>query len=423
LQVSIRRAGALAFFVVALCAIAGGFGSSETVAGWTGCAFERTRTREVYLDEAGNALVRAALGVEAPRHAELDPAPLEVDPAGQRTVAPVFPPTLVRAISYIESAWAMANRDTPRGRFGPVLTSSGCAYGIMQVLSGMQPATRSGRPNGVQRRILRDHVANIQGGLDLLAAKWNFSGPGDWPWVGERDPRVLEEWYYAAWAYYAMFPSLSPLNPDYPWPRPAYGSPECERQRRGCTYSDYPYQELVLGLVANPPQAGVAPSGQPLYLWEPKPVQLPARRLFLAKTRARKSLWPPPNLPAPLRPTLDDGRVPEPELALAEPDVILRYGRSDPAVFALPVTVIENAGTGLVAPSVRVRTTGPKARWLESWSLSAPIAPAELLVTFDPSSMARGEYMARFIIRAAGAPGEAATFTLKVCVDACAIDH
>jgi hypothetical protein len=390
---------------------------------WPGCAFDHIKTREVHLDEASSALVNNAIAAAELVHPDLAPAPLERDPHGEETEPALFPPTLVRAISYIESQWAMAAGATARGKVGPVLTSSSCAYGIMQVLSGMQPQNRRGVPTALQRLILKDHSANIQGGLDLLAAKWNYAGPRTWPWVGDRDPAVLENWYYAAWAYYAMFPSLNPANPDYPWPRPAYGSVACRKQKRGCTYSDYPYQELVMGLVANPPGAGVGPDGEPTYLWEPKPVTLPERRLFIRKRAPRQPLWPPPVLPEPAIETLDEERSPAPELALDDNAASLSYEAADPRVFALPVATILNAGTGLIAPNIKVRLAGPTPRWLSSWTLASRVTPAQLLVTFHPGAMKPGHHTATFTVTSPVAEASPQVFTLNVCVGDCGYVH
>ena len=385
-----------------------------------GCAFERVRTREVYLDEAGNALVRAAVGSAPLRHAGLGAAPLEVNPSGGETARAKFPPTLVRAISYIESNWSMANYATARGKVGPVLTSSGCAYGMMQVLTGMQPQNPANRLTNLQRLILKNHVANVQAGLSLLGEKWNYGGAGEWPYVEGRNPAILEDWYYAVWAYYAMFPGLNPANPDYPWPRPTYGSPACRNQPRGCMYSDYPYQELIMGMVANPPVMGAGPEGEPVYLWEAKPVHLPDRDLFVDRSAPKKPLWPPPVLPAPAAPTFDNQAPPRPALTLGRAELTLDYGSGAPEVTGLAVNAILNSGGGIISPNIDVVQEGPGGNWLSGWSLTSRVTPAGLLVSFDPSVMGSGEHTAEFRIWSKIVRTAPRIFTLRVCIDGCA---
>ena len=384
----------------------------------TGCAFERTRTREVYLDQASNALTRAALGLPKYRFETLRPAQLERSPNGDVTEVAKFPPTLVRALSYVESTWAMANWDTPRGKVGPVLTSSSCAYGIMQVLSGMQLQSGSSGPTTLQRAILRSQVTNIQAGLQLLADKWNFSGPNAWPWVGDRDPSILEHWYYATWAYYGMLPVMSPANPDYPWPRPAYNSSECREQPAGCQFTHYPYQELVLGLVANPPVVG-AVGDKPVTLWAPRPVELPDRNYFLTLATPKAPAWPPPVIERSPGATRDTAPGLAPRIALDPPTLTLEYSSDDQSVVGLPVTTVLNAGGAVLSPVVSVTSAGPTKDWLSTWNLSSQVAPTDILVSFEPSSMAPGSYTAAFTVSSVVARGGPQSFTLTVCIDHC----
>ena len=42
---------------------------------------------------------------------------------------PYIPPTLLKAIAWIESSWAQADYSVPYGAVGPVLVSHACAYG------------------------------------------------------------------------------------------------------------------------------------------------------------------------------------------------------------------------------------------------------------------------------------------------------
>lgn len=383
-----------------------------------GCAFERIRTREVYLDQASNALTRVAAGKPKYRFEALRPAPLERTPDGSVTEAATFPPTLVRAISYVESTWAMANWDTPRGKVGPVLTSSSCAYGVMQVLSGMQVQPGFSGPTPMQRAVLRSPVVNIQAGLQLLADKWNFSGTNAWPWVGDRNPAILEHWYYATWAYYGMLPVMSPANPDYPWPRPTYNSTACRSQPAGCQFTHYPYQELVLGLVANPPIVG-AVGEQPVTLWTPRKVRLPDRNYFLTVASPKAPAWPPPVIKRSPGATRDAGPGRAPRIALEQPALTLEYASGDPSVVALPVVTVLNAGGGVLSPVIAATQNGPTRDWLTTWTTSSQVAPAAIMVSFTPSSMSAGSHTATFTISSLVARESPQTFTLTVCIDHC----
>ncbi|NIN67101.1 MAG: hypothetical protein GTO63_20880, partial [Anaerolineae bacterium] len=126
---------------------------------------------------------------------------------------------LLKAIAWIESSWAQADWSVPYGGIGPVLISSSCAYGIMQVLSGMENTT--GVPNLDQAMIGGHYAFNIARGARILAQKWNYA-PSHRPIVGNRNPEIVEDWYYAVWSYHGFTFRNHPLNPDYSPSRPAY---------------------------------------------------------------------------------------------------------------------------------------------------------------------------------------------------------
>lgn len=198
---------------------------------------------------------------------------LETDARGSGGLtAPAIPPTLLKAIAWTESSWRQAGYDVARGSRGRALTSSACAFGVMQVLSGMAIAES---PTERQRRIGEDYLANIAAGTALLAEKWNLA-PEQLPVVGDRAPRVLESWYYAVWAYHCFGARCvdfdlhdNPDDPSLTWPRPGYNSPEQQAGGSRYTRADYPYQEIVYGFIQNPPRTETGP------LWPPLPVQLP----------------------------------------------------------------------------------------------------------------------------------------------------
>ncbi len=197
----------------------------------------------------------------------------QVDGNGQR-VTPFVPPTLLKAIAWIESGWRQASFATARGSFGSTVVSTSCAYGLMQILTGMDI---DAAPTPKQQRIGADYVANIAAGAQLLGIKWNL-GPDTLPVVLPRNPRAVEDWYFAVWAYHcfgdvcqALGIHNNPEDPALKWPRPAYNSPEQLASAAQLGYADYPYQELVYGVLANPPKVNGAA------LWTALPAQLPPR--------------------------------------------------------------------------------------------------------------------------------------------------
>ncbi|HEX6508968.1 MAG TPA: NBR1-Ig-like domain-containing protein [Chloroflexota bacterium] len=129
----------------------------------------------------------------------------------------------------------------------------------MQITSGMAGAFGNVRGNitaDVQAGIASDFQYNIGYGAKMLAQKWASTPP-----IGDGNPAVLENWYYALWAYNGWGWVNNPNNPRF--------------SRTGTPASDpstYPYQERVLYLVAHPPRNA---AGNPL--WQPVAVTLPSR--------------------------------------------------------------------------------------------------------------------------------------------------
>jgi hypothetical protein len=174
---------------------------------------------------------------------------------------------ILKAIAWMESGWAQASYDplVQYGEVGPALVSHDCGYGIMQVTSGMQNVT--GVPNLDQAMIGGHYGFNIARGARILADKWNLA-PEFRPVVGNRDPHLVENWYYALWGYNGFAFKNHPLNPAYDPNRVSYS---CGPDGDGFGHNagGYPYQELVLGCAAHPP------SRQGIPLWDPVEVHLP----------------------------------------------------------------------------------------------------------------------------------------------------
>lgn len=220
------------------------------------------------LDALNKAGGNALAGDPAFRLPDLHTAPDD----GSATVPAYIPPTVLKSIAWIESGVRQATYSVPRGDRGATITSRTCAYGLMQVLTGMQV---SGAPTPRQVLIGTDYLHNISAGAQILVGKWNMA-PRSLPIYGRRDPHIIEDWYFALWAYHCFGDVCARYNvhnnPDDPalkWPRPGYGSPEQQNSRGAFSASDYPYQEIIFGQIANPPVRDGAP------VWQAVPAQLP----------------------------------------------------------------------------------------------------------------------------------------------------
>lgn len=153
--------------------------------------------------------------------------------------------------------------------------ASDCGYGISQVTDGMHIGDHSLSEHG-QWKVAVDYQENIAAGLQILETTWNQLYSAGIT-ANNADPRYLENWYFAAWAYNSGIqpnaangnttgctpgPSCTgphgtwglgwtnnPANLDYPPNRDPYLQD---------TYADaahpasWPYQERVLGWTASP---------------------------------------------------------------------------------------------------------------------------------------------------------------------------
>ncbi len=264
-----------------------------------------------------------------------------------RLISPYIPPVILKAIGWIESGLWQAAASVDYGQVGPALVSHDCGYGIMQVTTGMQNTT--GIPTLKQAMIGGHFAFNIAEGAKLLASKWNLA-PELRPLVGERNPRIIEDWYYAIWSYNGFAYVNHPNNPAYNPLRAPY---RCDGTQ---SRTEYPYQELVLGCVSHPPQV----NGRSL--WSPTPVSLPDYSSAAFSQEAWRACVVDGNCAAMDIPTPGRGQVSTPtppsrEALLGRPEMVA----SATTVEVGPVTglakvplTLENRGTGLLA-------------WLATW--------------------------------------------------------
>lgn len=245
-----------------------------------GCAFPTAPTTyEAGLDRGAYliGLELASYNMIAPDDTFFGTPMVEIGTRSDRRVAdePYVPPTLLKAIGWIESHLTQADWNTPFGAVGPALISFDCGHGIMQITSGMTSPADSGWPSSQQSLVATHYLYNIARGAAILVAKWN-GAPQVRPIAGtdtDSDPTIVENWYFAVWSYNGFTGpganrSNHPADPIYrDWPRTGFSCGPAD-DGYGHTYA-YPYQELVFGCAARPPSVGDQE------LWTPLALSLP----------------------------------------------------------------------------------------------------------------------------------------------------
>ena len=154
-------------------------------------------------------------------------------------VDPTIPKSIIKAIGYFEThgvsgagqGWKQFR--AAYGQYGYTVISPDCGYGIMQITSGM-----SGGAGFDPAKVASDYTYNIGTGALFLCWKWNGTQA-----IGNNDPAIYEDWYYAVWDYNGAPDKNNPNNPIYQKPFPVYN---------GSNRSQMPYQEAVWSLIRNP---------------------------------------------------------------------------------------------------------------------------------------------------------------------------
>ena len=112
-----------------------------------------------------------------------------------------IPPILMKAIAKLESSYAQFNTDG-----SPKIT--GDCIGLMMINN------RNGGYN--TQKLKYDIKYNIDAGADVLLNKWSMSAYNTVSSVGDMNPDVLENWYFALWAYNGWAQSNNPnMLPSY----------------------------------------------------------------------------------------------------------------------------------------------------------------------------------------------------------------
>ena len=106
-----------------------------------------------------------------------------------------IPSIFLKAIARVESCYEHYNKDG-----SPKIT--GTSIGLMQI---------NNRNGGYDSDKLKyDIMYNIEAGADVLMSKWSMSSYNTVSSVGNMDPNVLENWYFALWAYNGWASSNNP---------------------------------------------------------------------------------------------------------------------------------------------------------------------------------------------------------------------
>jgi hypothetical protein len=370
--------------------------------------YEAPQNRLAYL--VGAQL--AAYNMIAPDDTFFGTPYLEQGPRGARTTTePYIPPRLLQAIGWIESALAQATYTVPWGATGPVLQSFDCGHGIMQITSGMRDPADGGWPSREQALVATHYLYNIARGAAILVQKWN-AAPELRPVVGNGDPRIVEDWYYAVWSYNGFAFVNHPFYPGYDLARPGFSCGPLG-DGYGHSYGDYPYQEIVFGCMARPPSVGGA------QLWEPLPVSLPDLtddRWRLPLSLNDPDTWTPcivssdcagMDMPSP-EPTHQDDtpRPADGAFTFLHGSPSLQLSRTSVSGPESQV-VLSNSGTGLVAW---------RARRLESWiqvDKQAGVALGATVPCTPGAPCERSPTLTITVDTAAAPPGAIGTVTVE----------
>lgn len=213
------------------------------------------------------------------------------------------PKEILDGIMAQESNWNQASPHAPQGLPGaPYIADyygynatetidysrSDCGYGLGQVTDGMRFAVGQTTPTSLQQRVAVDYAENVAAAAQILALKWNQL-QGDGITVDTADSSVIEDWYFAVWAYNSGInpqastggdctpgPSCTdsagnwglgwtnnPANPVYDPGRDPFlhlclpgaepGTQTCTRQfEDAASPQGWPYQEKVFGWIETP---------------------------------------------------------------------------------------------------------------------------------------------------------------------------
>jgi len=292
----------------------------------------------------------------------------------------------------------------------------------MQVTSGMQNTT--GEPTREQLMVAAHFAYNIARGTRILVDKWNLATELR-PIVADRNPEVIEDWYYAIWGYNGFVFVNHPLNPRFPaWPRTPYSCGPFD-DGFGHDRSQYPYQELVMGCMAHPPEPEGAALWQALEVTPPDLSQVDFAEALKVSNFACDSpnyCYDDMDMPRPADSHMDPTEVGGDRSAIVgspvlEVSTLNVEMTAHPQGLSQPHEVtISNAGTGLL-----VWRATPSASWLQlsanqGLALSKQLGGDTSALTIQASlaGLPKGEYVGTITLEAPYGGGNPKTITVTV---------
>ncbi len=391
---------------------------------FTPTTYEGTRDRKMYLD----TIDLAAFNMLFPGDPYFGLPDIAVGPRDNRWTQPgQVPPVLLKSIAYVESSIAQGDSSVAWGSIGPALVAFDCGHGISQVTTDMTLPEGEGGLGSPNQALVATHFAyNIARGAAVLVEKWN-KAPDELPIAGSNTqghPSLLENWYYAVWAYNGFTGpgsgrSNHPMDPIYGnWPRTPYSCGPTD-DGLGHNRSNYPYQELVFGCAAHPPVIDGAT------LWDPQPISLPDLNNKTVKQALDLTNFvfpyskmdiptPPPfhmdSTPSP-DPALRDQILGSPQMALSTTEAEVDFVPGEQASTA-DIDVF-NTGTGVLA----WYALGPES-WLKvtpytgvAVGLDMPCTPGapcdragHVKISVDPQLVPPGTSSVQVVIQGLGLP-------------------
>lgn len=250
-----------------------GFTPPSTCQAQSDCKEPAVPGVQPYPEQLAGSFEAAGLNLLANQGAEL--VPIYQDFPEPHKVNPYVPCILLKAIGVVESNWKQyETADGERlnyGEAGVTNISFDCGYGIMQITTGMSSRpTATADPKFESQRVASEPVYNISAGALFLINKWNKV-----PYIGENNPYIVEDWYFAVWAYNGWGWVNNPNNNcplDNPQCGTAFNPVRPPYDGSNTPRRWYPYQELVWGLAAHPPKYNEQP------FWIAQELSLPDRK-------------------------------------------------------------------------------------------------------------------------------------------------
>ena len=109
-----------------------------------------------------------------------------------------IPSVILKAVAFVETGWRQFDKN------GNVVTNP---YGPRPGLGIMQVTSYDSSDTALVNKLKYDIDFNIAYGADILNAKWDFA-----PKISNGDRNILENWYFALWAYNGWVPYNNPNN-------------------------------------------------------------------------------------------------------------------------------------------------------------------------------------------------------------------